>query len=169
MDVRVVTTPHCVKTSEQAYQLLKTFSMLSFAHNSVTQFWGKFLKGKLRKRSCHLLIQSLQFSCLVVFDSLRPHGHTRLPCPSASLAACFKHMFIESVMLLWNPESQNTPRRALKTVEYSLLLQRVQGESVPNKDPDVSGRPRFIPPSPRYVTGYMLATPLFHMTEFYNK
>ena len=35
--------------------------------------------------------------------------------------------------------------RTLKTVEYSLLRQRVQGESVSNKDPDVSERPSFIP------------------------
>ena len=146
--------PHCVQTSVQAYQLLKTFSMLSFAHNLVTQFWGRFLKGKLGKRSCHLLIQSLQFSCLVVFDSLRPHGlqQTGLPCPSPTLGACFKLMSIESVILLWNPESQNTPQRTLKTVEYSLLLQRVQRESVPNKDPDVSGRPSFIPPTAWLVT-----------------
>ena len=48
------------------------------------------------------------------------------------------------VLLLWNPELQNTPRRTLKTMEFSLLRQRVQGESVPNKDPDVSERPSFI-------------------------
>ena len=48
--------------------------------------------------------------------------------------------------MLWNPESQNTPPGILKTVEYSLLCQRVQGESVLNKDPDVSERPSFIPP-----------------------
>ena len=47
--------------------------------------------------------------------------------------------------LLRNPESQNTPRRTLKTVEYSLLRQRAQVGSVPNKDPDVSERPSFIP------------------------
>ena len=49
--------------------------------------------------------------------------------------------------LLWNVKLQNTPRRTLKAVEYSLLCQRVQGESVPNKDPDVSERPSFIPPA----------------------
>ena len=33
---------------------------------------------------------SVQFSCSVVSDSLRPHGpqHTRLPCPSSSPEAC---------------------------------------------------------------------------------
>ena len=54
--------------------------------------------------------------------------------------------------LLWNLELQNTPRRTVKILEYSLLCQRVQGESVPNKDPDVSERPSFIPhrnPRPR--------------------
>ena len=94
--------PHCVQTSVQAYQLLKTFSMLSFAHSLVTQFWERFLKGKLGKRSCHLLIQSLQFSCLVVFDSLRhmdcsrpgfPVHHQLLElgsnlCPSSQWYCC---------------------------------------------------------------------------------
>ena len=70
-------------------------------------------------------------------------------------------------MVLWNPELRNTLRRTLKTVEYSLLCQWVQGESVPNKAPDVSERPRFIPP--HYMTGYMLATSLLYMVEFYNK
>ena len=46
---------------------------------------------------------------------------------------------------MWNLELQNTPWRTLKTVEYSLLHQWVQGESVPNKDPDVSERPSFVP------------------------
>ena len=69
--------------------------------------------------------------------------------------------------MLWNAGSQNTPQRTLKTVEYSLLHQRVQGESFPNKAPDVSERPRFIPP--HYMTGYMLATSLLYMVEFYNK
>ena len=56
-------------------------------------------------------------------------------------------------------------------MEYSLLLQRVQGESVPNKDPDVSETPSFVAtsPTPHYVTGYMIATCLLYMTEFYNK
>ena len=48
-------------------------------------------------------------------------------------------------MVLWNPELRNTLRRTLKTVEYSLLCQRVQGESVLNKDLDISERPSFLP------------------------
>ena len=65
--------------------------------------------------------------------------------------------------MLWDPASQNT-------TEYSLLRQWVQGESVPNKDPDVSDGPSFIqPPHPAHVTGYLLATSLLYMTEFYNK
>ena len=52
-------------------------------------------------------------------------------------------------------------------MEYSLLRQQVQEESVPNKDPDVSERPIFIPHL--QMTGYMLATSLLYMTEFYNK
>ena len=37
-----------------------------------------------------LLLISIQFSCSVVSDSLRPHGlqHPRLPCPSLSPGAC---------------------------------------------------------------------------------
>ena len=65
--------------------------------------------------------------------------------------------------------SQNIPQRILKTVKYSLLRQQVQRESVPNKDPDVSERPCFISPLPHYVTGYMLATSVLYMIEFYNK
>ena len=35
-------------------------------------------------------ISSIQFSCSVMSDSLRPHGqqHTRLPCPSPTPRAC---------------------------------------------------------------------------------
>ena len=51
----------------------------------------------------------------------------------------------EQATVLWNPESQNTPRRTLKTEEYSLVHQRVQGESAPNKDPDDFGGLGFIP------------------------
>ena len=68
--------------------------------------------------------------------------------------------------MLWNPESQSTPWRTLKTEEYSLLHQGVQGESVPNKDPDVSETQFYIL---HYMTGYMLATSLLYRTEFYNK
>ena len=37
-----------------------------------------------------LLVYSVQFSCLVVSDSLQSHGlqHARLPCPSSTIAAC---------------------------------------------------------------------------------
>ena len=42
----------------------------------------------------HLMLsqRSLQFSCSVMSDSLRPHGvqHTRLPCPSPTPGACSK-------------------------------------------------------------------------------
>ena len=42
----------------------------------------------------------------------------------------------------------NTPQGTLRTVAYGLLRQQVQGESVPNKCPDVSERPSFITPHP---------------------
>ena len=51
-------------------------------------------------------------------------------------------------------------------MEYSLLRQRVQGESVPNKDPNVSERLFY---TSHYMTGYMLATSLLYVVEFYNK
>ena len=37
-----------------------------------------------------LQLSSVQFSCSVVFDSVRPHGlqHARLPCPSPTPRAC---------------------------------------------------------------------------------
>ena len=69
-----------------------------------------------------------------------------------------------SYEMLWNLELQNTPWRILKTVEYSLLHQWVQGESVPNKDPDVSETQFY---TPDYLTDYMLATSSLYITEFY--
>ena len=48
----------------------------------------------------------------------------------------------------------NTPQRTLKTVEYSLLHQHVQGESVPNKNPNDFGGLDFIPTP--HMTGYIL-------------
>ena len=53
-------------------------------------------------------------------------------------------------------------------MEYSLLRQQVQGESVPNKDPSVSERPSFISPLPHYMTGYMLAISVLYMIEVYK-
>ena len=49
-------------------------------------------------------------------------------------------------IVLWNPESQTHLKRHSGQWS-SLLCQRFQGESVPNKDPDVSERPSFIPPT----------------------
>lgn len=51
-------------------------------------------------------------------------------------------------------------------MEYSLLHQRVQGESVPNKDPAVSEGPVLYS---HYITGYTLATSLLYVTEFYKQ
>ena len=44
--------------------------------------------------------QSVQFSCSVVSNSLRPHGlqHARLPCPSPTPGTCSDSWFIKSVM-----------------------------------------------------------------------
>ena len=52
-----------------------------------------------RLSSLHSQHSSVQFSCSVVFDSLRPHEsrHTRLPCPSNSWSL-LKLMSIKLVM-----------------------------------------------------------------------
>ena len=44
----------------------------------------------LPKKTRHILVSSVQFSCSVMSNSLQPHGlqHTRLPCPSPTLGAC---------------------------------------------------------------------------------
>ena len=68
--------------------------------------------------------------------------------PNQALVLWAWDMWVE---MLWNLESQNTPRRTLSTVEHSLFRQRVQGESIPNKAPEVSERPSFIP-RPAHVT-----------------
>ena len=46
------------------------------------------------------MISAVQFSHLVVFDSLWPHGlqHSRLPCPITNFRSLFKLMSIESMM-----------------------------------------------------------------------
>ena len=51
-----------------------------------------------------------------------------------------------SVRVLWNLESHNTSEDTQDSGEQ-FVTQRVQGESVPNKDPDVSDKPSFIPPT----------------------
>ena len=45
-------------------------------------YWG--YGNTFQEESWHYSIQFIQFYCLVVSDSLRPHGlqHTRPPCPS---------------------------------------------------------------------------------------
>ena len=47
-------------------------------------------EGKGRKKWCGYKQYSIQFSCSVVSNSLRPHGlqHARLPCPSPTPGAC---------------------------------------------------------------------------------
>ena len=49
----------------------------------------------------HQSIQSVQFCCSVVSDSLSPQGlqHTRLPCPSPTTGACSNSCLFKSVML----------------------------------------------------------------------
>ena len=52
--------------------------------------WATSLSLPIISRSLHSLFPSVQFSHLVMSDSLQPHGlqHSRLPCPSSIPGAC---------------------------------------------------------------------------------
>ena len=66
-----------------------------------------------------LLSSSVQFSCSVVFNSLRPHGlqHSRLPCPSPTPGDCSNscplskwcHPTISSSVILFSSCLQSFP------------------------------------------------------------
>ena len=65
-------------------------------------------------------INMLLFSCLVVSDSLRPHGlwHARLPCPSAFPGACSNS----------SPLSQRChPTNKTSVISFSFYLQSFPG------------------------------------------
>ena len=63
--------------------------------------------------------QSVQFSCLVMSDSLQPHGlqHARLPCPSPTPRACsnscllcrWRHPTISSSVVPFSSHLQSSP------------------------------------------------------------
>ena len=65
------------------------------------------------------MISSVQFSHLVIYNSVRPHGlkHTRLPCPAPTLGACSKswtsswwcHHTISSSVFPFSSCSQSLP------------------------------------------------------------
>ena len=66
-------------------------------HYSYIVFWdSRWYFSNARDRVCQL--DSVQFSCSVVSDSLQPHGleHTRLPCPSPTPRA-----YSNSCLLTW--------------------------------------------------------------------
>ena len=67
---------------------------------------------------------------------------------------------------VWNLEFQNTPLRTLKTVEYVYYTSESKENQFPTRNPDVSEAQFY---TPCYVIGYMLATSLLYMTEFYYK
>ena len=70
-----------------------------------------------------LLVYSIQFSRLVVSDSLQPHGlqHARLPCPSPTTAACSNscplshwcHPTISSSVIPFSSRLQSFPASVL--------------------------------------------------------
>ena len=63
---------------------------------------------------CEILpeyLSSVQFSCLVVFDSLRPHGlqHARLPCPSPTPSQTHVHWISDAIQLSHSLSSPSFP------------------------------------------------------------
>ena len=72
-------------------------------------------------------------------------SHPSEPQEEAQWACLSEGFPANAPEMLQNLESQNTPWRTLKTVEYCLLRQGVQGELVYNKDPDDFGGLGFIP------------------------
>ena len=100
------------------------------------------LAGFLFLEGCYIGPAGVLYGTIGMSQGLFPHSGSQGHCGARTSSTL---LLVQLVLLLWNLELQNTPRRTLKTVEYSLLCQRVQGESVPNKDPDVSERPSFIP------------------------
>ena len=100
------------------------------------------LAGFLFLEGCYIGPAGVLYGTTGMSQGLFSHSGSQGRCGARTSSTLLLALLI---LLLWNPELQNTPRRTLKTVQYSLLRQRVQGESVPNKDPDVSERPSFIP------------------------
>ena len=100
--------PHCTESGKQ-HQNIFTWFVTDQSMKSM-YFLGQFSWHHFRKRNSSTLnvyksmihpgfkcivlnilkIPSVQFSCLVMSDSLRSHGlqHTRLPCPSTTPKAC---------------------------------------------------------------------------------
>ena len=77
--------------------LFALFFFFLYLQAGVKRHW--FLKGKHTfvsgrwngvEKIYQVQFSSVQFSCSVVYDSLRPHGlqHTRIPCPSPIPRAC---------------------------------------------------------------------------------
>ena len=58
-------------------------------HSQIPSMLGEERSSKKRTSSEPTIVSSVQFSCSVMSDSLRPHGlqHTRPPCPSPILGA----------------------------------------------------------------------------------
>ena len=105
-----------------------------------------YREGKTKtKRKTHLTL-------VVCFLHL---GTLSLPAcyPLICLSRHIRHIFffpLPNQCICCGIQSHKTHlgQNTFKTAEYSLLRQWVQEESVPNKDPDVSERPSFIPPPP---------------------
>ena len=79
--------PSSTRLSPQFYPLSPPCPFLS---SSLTSFTGPLLISLPRDHGCLHSFSSVQFSCSVVYDSLRPRGLqlARPPCPSLSPGAC---------------------------------------------------------------------------------
>ena len=79
-------TPPVEKSKGKAelWSLCKKFS------NLVLLYRVLYVRNSCSRLLMSLQFSSVQFSCSVVSDSLRPHGlqHARLPCPSPTPRAC---------------------------------------------------------------------------------
>ena len=105
---------------------------------------------------CHL--NTFQYFCF-------RQGQTLLQACVTVLTLQVKVLSLSQCCGIWSRKTHLGGHvRQWSTVYYA---SRSKGESVPNKDPNVSERPSFIPPTT--WTGYVLATSLLHVIGFYNK
>ena len=95
---------------------------------------GQFYLWRSNKRLESLLAESVQFTCLVVSDSLQPCGlqHARLPCPSPTPGARSNSC----------PSSQwRQPTISSSVVPFSSCLQSFPTQTLPGRSGSVSVGP----------------------------
>ena len=108
-------TPPVEKSKGKAelWSLCKKFS------NLVLLYRVLYVRNSCSRLLMSLQFSSVQFSCSVVSDSLRPHGlqHARLPCPSPTPRACLNscpssqgcHPAISSSVVAFSSYPQSFP------------------------------------------------------------